>query len=65
MEHFAEIGNSFQPLTIFAKHSVSDVWQISEYAFDTYLPNPQMSKISGFFMAVLSRNTEHKMKENM
>ena len=31
MEHFAKIVNGFQALTIFAKHSILDVWQGSEY----------------------------------
>ena len=30
MERFAKIANGFQPLTIFAKHSILDVWQSSE-----------------------------------
>ena len=32
MEHFAKIGNGFYPLTIFAKRSILDIWQGSEYA---------------------------------
>ena len=32
MERFAKIINGFQPLTIFAKQSILDVWQDSEYA---------------------------------
>ena len=31
MERFADVINGFQPLTIFAKHSILDVWQGSEY----------------------------------
>ena len=33
MEHFAKIVTSFQLLTIFAKRSILDVSQRSEYAF--------------------------------
>ena len=32
MERFAKIINSFQPLTTFAKRSILDVWQGSEFA---------------------------------
>ena len=32
MEHFAKIYNSFLALTIFAKHSIFDLGQSSEYA---------------------------------
>ena len=32
MDRFAKIVNSIQQLTILAKHSVLDVWQVSEYA---------------------------------
>ena len=32
MERFAKIINGFQLLTIFAKQSLLDVWQGSEYA---------------------------------
>ena len=32
MEHSAEIVNGLQRLTIFAKHSILNVWQGSEYA---------------------------------
>ena len=32
MERSAKITNSFLPLTVFAKRSVLDVWQDSEYA---------------------------------
>ena len=31
-EIFAKIVNDFQPLTIFAKSSISDVWQGIEFA---------------------------------
>ena len=34
MEQFAKAVNSFQPLTIFTKRSISDVWQGSEYVSD-------------------------------
>ena len=35
MEPFTEVVNlvSFEPLTIFSKRSVLDIWQGSEYAF--------------------------------
>ena len=32
MERFPKIGNNFQPLTIFIKHPILDIWQGSEYA---------------------------------
>ena len=32
MEIFAKIVNGFQPLTFFAKSSIVEVWQGSEYA---------------------------------
>ena len=32
VEFFGDVVNSFQPLTIFAKRSILDVWQGSEYA---------------------------------
>ena len=32
MEIFAKIVNDFQPLIVFAKSSILDVWQASEYA---------------------------------
>ena len=34
MECFAKIVNTFQALTIFAKGSILDIWQGSEYASD-------------------------------
>ena len=34
MAYFAKIVNSFQPLTIFTKHSILDVSQGSEYSSD-------------------------------
>ena len=34
MKRFAKIVHSFQSWTIFAKHSVLDFWQGSEYAND-------------------------------
>ena len=34
MERFAKTVSSFQPLTIFTKRSISDVWQGSEYVSD-------------------------------
>ena len=37
MKHFVEIVNGFQPLTIFPKHSVLDVWQGSEYVSACHL----------------------------
>ena len=33
MERFAKIINDFQPLTIFAKPSILDIWQGFIYAF--------------------------------
>ena len=33
MEHFVEIVNGFQLLTIFAKVTILDVWHGSEYTF--------------------------------
>ena len=35
MEFFVEIVNGFQPLIIFAKTSILDVWQSIEYASAT------------------------------
>ena len=32
MKFTAKIGNGVRPLTIVAKHSISDIWQGSEYA---------------------------------
>ena len=32
MERFPKIVNGFQPLIIFAKCSILDIWQDSEYA---------------------------------
>ena len=40
MENFAKIVNGWKPLTIFAKHSILDVWQDSEYVFDQPWKNP-------------------------
>ena len=37
MEPFVKIVNGFQPLTNFAKTSISEVWQDSEYASVTFL----------------------------
>ena len=37
MERFAKIVKGIQPLTIFAKHSILDVCQCSEYASTTSL----------------------------
>ena len=37
MERFAKTVNGFKPLTIFAKHSIWDIWEGSEYAADRYL----------------------------
>ena len=34
MERFAKTVSSFQPLTIFTKRFISDVWQGSEYVSD-------------------------------
>ena len=34
MECFVEIVNGLKPLTIFAKRSILNVWQGSEYASD-------------------------------
>ena len=31
MEHFARMGRSEKPLTIFARCSILDVWLVSEY----------------------------------
>ena len=31
MESFVKMNNGFQLLTIFQKHSIVDVWQVSEY----------------------------------
>ena len=31
MEHFAKMGRSEKPLTIFARRSILDVWLVSEY----------------------------------
>ena len=42
MERFAKIVNAFQPLTIFEKWSILDVWQGSEYASDTLSPSPRI-----------------------
>ena len=36
MKHFVKIVKVFQPLTIFAKLSILDVWQGSEYTYDQY-----------------------------
>ena len=36
MKRFAKIFNSFEPLTIFTKHSILDIWQVSEYAYVSY-----------------------------
>ena len=38
MERFEKIVEVFEPLTIFAKRSILDIWQRSEYASaaDTY-----------------------------
>ena len=33
MEHFAKIVNGFQPLTIYAKSSILDLWEGSTYVF--------------------------------
>ena len=32
MKRLAKIVNGFQPLTIFAKRSILDIWQSSEYS---------------------------------
>ena len=34
MEFFEKVVEGFQPLTIFGKRSILDVWQGSEYASD-------------------------------
>ena len=40
MELYAKIGNSFQSLTISAKHPILDVWLDSEYTSEIYrFPN--------------------------
>ena len=36
IDRFAKIGTGFKPLTIFAKRSILDVWQGSEYVSDDY-----------------------------
>ena len=36
MDSFAKIVNGVQPLIIFAKHSILDVWQGSEYASEVF-----------------------------
>ena len=36
IDHFVNIGNVFQLLTIFARSSILDVWQCSEYASEWY-----------------------------
>ena len=38
IESFAKIVNGFMPLTIFAKRSILDVWQGSEYASGKHEP---------------------------
>ena len=40
MERFAKIVNGFQPLPIFAKPSILEVWQGSEYTSDSYKSVP-------------------------
>ena len=37
MKHFAKICNGRNALTIFAKNSILDIWQGSEYTYLTYL----------------------------
>ena len=34
MECLVRIVNGFQPFTIFPKHSITDVWQDSKYAYN-------------------------------
>ena len=42
MERFAKIVNGLKPSTIFAKRSILDVWQGSEYDFEiNHLMEPQ------------------------
>ena len=33
IEHFVKIVNDFQPLSIFAKRSILDIWEGCEYAY--------------------------------
>ena len=37
MERIVEVVKGSKPLTIFAKHSILDVWQVSQYVSVTYL----------------------------
>ena len=37
MERFGEIVNGFLPLTIFAKRTILDIWQSSQYASNTLI----------------------------
>ena len=36
MERFGKIVNNLQPLTIFAKRSILDIWEGCEYAYFIY-----------------------------
>ena len=36
MDRFAKIVNSYKPLTIFAKRSILDIWQGSEYIYENF-----------------------------
>ena len=50
MEHFAKIVNSFQALPIFAKRSILDAWQDSEY----------ISVIHNIYLQLLTRRIENR-----
>ena len=39
MERFVKIVNMWRPLFIFAKRSILDIWQVSEYPSDNFLLN--------------------------
>ena len=61
MESFVKMNNGFQLLTIFQKHSIVDVWQVSEYVSELTCVFIITIIIIAIYLRVLTKVNSKKM----